>query len=115
MRTKFLLLLAGLAFITLSACTSVPSVSDIPASIATATTSADHQRIADYFAQKAISYDAEAALHKKMALSYINRPKSDPAAMMAHCHALEAQFIGAAKEVRALEQAHRQLARDLSK
>ena len=115
MRTKFLLVLASLAFITLSACTSVPLVGDIPASIASATTSADHQRIADYFSQKAASYDAEAALHKRMALSYQSRPKGDLAAMMAHCHALEAQFIGAAKEARALEQAHRQLAHDLSK
>lgn len=115
MRTKFLLVLASLAFITLSACTSVPPVGDIPASIANATTPSDHQRIADYFSRKAASYDAEAALHKKMALSYQSRPKGDPAAMMAHCQALETQFSSAAKEARVLEQAHRQLASSTGK
>ena len=115
MRTRFLLILSSLAFITLSACTSAPPVGDIPASIATAATSADHQRIADYFSRKAASYDAESAMHKKMALSYGSRPKGDPAAMTAHCQALETQFSNAAKEARALEQAHRQLASSTGK
>ncbi len=111
MRTKIRLVLAGLATLLLAACSSIPMATDIPASIANASTAADHQRIADYFAQKAQAYDGEAALHRKMALSYVSRPKSEPASMMAHCHALEAQFLSAAREVRALEQAHRQLAR----
>lgn len=110
MRTKFALFLASLALITLAACTSVPPVSEMPASIANASTPADHQRIADYFAQKAASYDAEAAWHEKMALSYAGRPKGDLSAMMSHCRSLREQFANAAKEARALEQAHRQLA-----
>ena len=100
MRTRFLLILSSLAFITLSACTSAPPV---------------HQRIADYFSRKAASYDAESAMHKKMALSYGSRPKGDPAAMTAHCQALETQFSNAAKEARALEQSHRQLASSTGK
>lgn len=112
MRTKSRLALAGLATLLLAACSSIPMTTDIPASIANASTPADHQRIADYFAQKAQTYDGEAALHRKMALSnYVSRPKSGPASMIAHCNALEAQFLSAAREVRALEQAHRQLAR----
>ncbi len=110
MRAKFTRVLASLALVTLAACTSVPPVSEIPASIANATTPADHQRIADYFAGKAASYDAEAAWHEKMALSYTGRPKGDLPAMISHCRTLRDQFANAAKEARALEQAHRQLA-----
>lgn len=110
MRTKFIYVLASLALITLAACTSVPPVSEIPASIVNATNPADHQRIADYFAQKAVSYDAEAAWHEKMALSYAGRPKGDLPAMLSHCRSLREQFANAAKEAHALELAHRQLA-----
>ena len=110
MRIALAPILAGIAFLTLAACTSVPPVSEIPANIANATTAVDHQRIAAYFAQKAASYDAEAAWHEKMALSYAGRPKGDLAAMAAHCRSLREQFVNAAKDARTLEQAHRQLA-----
>lgn len=115
MRTQFASIVASLALITLSACTSVPPVSEMPASIANATTAADHQKIADYFAQKAVSYDAEAALHGKMARSYASRPKGDLPALQSHCRSLQEQFVTAAKDARALEQAHRQLAADTGK
>ncbi len=115
MRTKIAFALASLALIALTACTSVPSASEIPASIANATTAADHQRIADYFAQKAASYDAEAAWHEKMALSYFNRPKGDLPAMQSHCRQLREKFINAAIDARALEQAHLQLAASAGK
>ncbi|TXT27528.1 MAG: hypothetical protein FD131_3737 [Rhodocyclaceae bacterium] len=115
MRIALAPILAGIAFLTLTACTSVPSVSEIPASIANATTTAEHQRIAAYFAEKAASYDAEAAWHEKMALSYAGRPKGDLAAMMAHCRSLKEQFTNAARDARTLEQAHRQLAGSLGK
>lgn len=105
------LALVSLVVLIVAACASVPSPSDIPASIANANTAADHTRIADFLAQKARSYDAEAILHKEMALSYNSRPKGDSASMAAHCRALEAQFTGAAREARVLEQAHRELAR----
>lgn len=110
MRIALAPMLVGIAFLTLTACTSVPSVGEIPASIANATTAAEHQRIAAYFAEKAASYDAEAAWHEKMALSYASRPKGDLAAMQSHCRSLQAQFTNAAKDARTLEQAHRQLA-----
>ena len=111
MRTKIRLALAGLATLVLAACSSIPSATDIPANIANATTATDHLRIADYFAQKAQAYDADALSHRKMAISYIGRSnKVELASMRSHCQALESQLISAAKEVRALEQAHRQLA-----
>ena len=58
MRISLAPVLSGIALLILAACTSVPSVSEIPEAIANATTAADHQRIADHFAQKAASYDA---------------------------------------------------------
>lgn len=111
MRNTFASRLVGLAVLVLAACTSVPPpVSEIPDSIAKATTPADHQRLADYFAQKAASYEAEAAWHEKMARAYATRPKGDLPSMASHCRALQGQFNNAAKDARALEQAHRQLA-----
>ena len=112
MRNSLVFGIIGVSLLALSACTSVPPVAEIPAAIANASTSADHQRIADYFAEKAASYDAEVVFHEKMAKSYFgrNNNKSDPAAWIAHCNALKQKFSEAAQEVRALERAHRQLA-----
>ncbi len=110
MRNRLVLVFAGLALLTLTACTSVPSATDIPAAIANASTASDHRRIADFYAEKAVSYDAEKVFHEKMSRSYFGRPKGDPAAWVAHCNALMQKFTEAAQEVRALEQAHRRLA-----
>lgn len=88
----------------------MPKPNDIPANIATATSPADHQRIADYFTQKATEYDTEADWHERIAKSYIGRPKGDPGSMTSHCRTLRAQFVAAAKEARALAEEHRQIA-----
>lgn len=112
MKSGFGLIVFGLVLSTLAACTSVPAVGDIPSSIVNASTSADHLKIADYFARKASEYDAEAAWHSRMATLYAGRPKTDLPAMIAHCKSLKEQFENAAKETRLLELAHRQLARD---
>lgn len=110
MRNRLALGFVSLVLLALTACTSVPPAAEIPAAIATASTASEHRRIADYFAQKAANYDAEVVFHEKMARSYFGRPKGDPAAWVAHCNALMQKFTEAAKEVRALEQAHRGLA-----
>lgn len=110
MKSRLGVLVVTLIFVTLAACSSVPSANDIPASIANASTPADHQRIADYFAQKAASYESEAALHEKMATAYAGRPKFDRPAIAAHCRSLRDQFANAAKEAHQLADAHRQLA-----
>lgn len=99
------LLLAGLA-----GCTTVGPSVDMPATIVNASTAADHQKIAEYFEQKARSYDAEAAQHDLLARAYINRTRGDPASMTSHCRALRDQFAAAAKEARALAVEHRQVA-----
>ncbi len=109
MRITFTPLLAGVALLILAACASVPPVSDIPEAIANAKTAADHQRIADYFAQKAANYEAEAKLHEKMPQSYLG-PRYDFGLMSSHCRELQKQLNAAAQEARALEQAHRELA-----
>jgi len=113
MRTK--LLLAGMLLVGAAGCTSMaPNPNDLPASIAaniaTATSPADHHRIADYYTQKAAEYDAEAAWHERVAKSYVARPKGDPGAMTSHCRALREQFGAAAKAARGLAEEHRQLA-----
>ncbi|MFA7281227.1 MAG: hypothetical protein WC100_14160 [Sterolibacterium sp.] len=113
MRTSLVTVLASLALMSLVACSSVPPVSEIPESIANAKTAADHQRIADYFAQKAASYVAEAKLHEKMPQSYQGRPRYDFAAMSSHCQELQKQLNAAAHEAKALAQAHRDLAASL--
>jgi hypothetical protein len=102
---------AGMLLIGLVGCTTVgPTANDIPASIATATTPGDHLKIADYFTQKAVDYDAEAARHELMARSYYGRPKGESGSMTSHCRTLRDQFASAAKEARAISQEHRQVA-----
>ena len=60
--------LAGVALVlSLGACSSTPitpPVAELPDFISNASTAADHQRIADYFAGKAASYEAEAKQHE---------------------------------------------------
>lgn len=109
MRTR--LILAGILLLGAAGCASVaPKPDDIPANIATATSPADHQRIADYFTKKAAEYEAEAALHDRLSRTYISRPKGDPGSMASHCRALREQFTAAAKGARALADEHRMTA-----
>ncbi len=105
--------LSGFALLALTACSSVPLAGEMPETIANATTAADHRRIADYFAQKAAAYDAEAALHEKLSNSYGGYPRG-PMSYISHCRSLQQGFAAAAGEARALERAHRQLADSLA-
>ena len=106
LNNKLTLGLSSLALLVLTACTSMPLTSEISDAIANATTAADHQRIANYFSEKAVSYEAEASWHEKMVNSYGGYPR----AYVSHCQSLQEGFSAAAKDARALEQAHRQLA-----
>lgn len=108
---KVKLTLIGILFASLLGCASVaPTMGDIPAAIATASTPAEHQRIADFYTKKAIDYDAAAVEHEKIAKAYLGRTKSNPGAMTEHCRALRDQFSAAAKEARLLAQMHAQMA-----
>ncbi|MBI5920676.1 MAG: hypothetical protein HY847_03395 [Betaproteobacteria bacterium] len=117
MRATLATVLAGIFLLTFTACSTVPLANEIPESIANAKTAEDHQRIADYFAQKAASYEAEAILHGKMPLSYKaghpRYPKFDYASMSAHCQEIQKQLNAAAQEAKALEQAHRDMGASL--
>ncbi|WP_434514484.1 hypothetical protein AB6Q56_18380 [Dechloromonas sp. ARDL1] len=107
---KFRIFLGGLALVSLAACTAVP-VSNLPESIANASSASDHQRIADFYMERAAKYEADAAWHEKAAsIYYAQRPKGDPVAMREHCLALKERLNAAAKESRELAEAHRQLA-----
>jgi UDP-3-O-[3-hydroxymyristoyl] glucosamine N-acyltransferase len=78
------IILAGLV-----GCTSVgPPAHDIPAAIANASGPADHQKIADYFEQKALSYDAEAAQHIRSPA----RISIEPAVTQRRCHRIAALY-----------------------
>lgn len=103
----------SLTLLALSACTLVPQTSEVREAIATAATASDHQKLADYFAQKATSYEAEAASHEQLANSYGGY--RGPIVFISHCRSLQQGFAAAAKEARALEQAHRQLADSIGK
>lgn len=107
--------LLSLGLVSLSACSSIPTAAEIAEGIVSARSADDHRRIADYFSEKANSYEAETIRHKGMYRSYISRPKGDLAAMASHCRSLQEHFSDAAKSARALEQAHRQLAIDAGK
>jgi len=107
--------LGALALVTLAACSSTPFNTDIPESIAQASTPEEHQRIADFFTQKVANYQAEAALHRKMAFSYGNRAKGDSTHLFAHCSSLALQFEKAAAEAQQLATIHIGLASSSSK
>ncbi|UUZ48540.1 hypothetical protein LP420_38385 [Massilia sp. B-10] len=64
----------GMLLLGLLGCASVaPPSTDIPSAVASALAPADHQKLADYYASKAVAYEAEAAQHDRIGRSYINR------------------------------------------
>ncbi len=66
------IILIGLATLGLLAgCTTAPTLTDIPAALASAKTPEDHQRLAAFFEDKAKSYDAEAVQHDRWADQYL--------------------------------------------
>ncbi|MCK9987320.1 MAG: hypothetical protein AzoDbin1_03792 [Azoarcus sp.] len=107
--------IGSLLLATLAGCTSTGSVADIPESIANATTPAEHLRISHYFAKKASDYEAEAQQHERMAVAYAGRPRGDAGMWVSHCGSLKSSLTAAAKEARALEKEHRQIALELEK
>ncbi|WP_295754422.1 hypothetical protein [Undibacterium sp.] len=105
------LILSGILFASVVGCASVvPTMNDIPPAIATASTPAEHQRIADFYMQKAREYDATAIQHEQTARAYLSNNKTALGAMTKHCRALRDQFSAAAKEARALAELHVQMA-----
>lgn len=114
LKNKVALSLSSLALLFLTACTAMPLTSEISDAIANAKTAADHQQIAHYFSEKAAGYEVEASRHEKMANSYGGYPRG-PISFISHCRSSQQGFSAAAKDARALEQAHRQLAAEVGK
>ena len=109
LKNKLDLSLPSLVLLFLTACTAMPLTSEISDAISNAKTESDHQQIANYFSKKAASYEVEASRHEKMANSYGGYPRG-PISYLSHSRSLEQRFSAAAKDARAREQAHRQLA-----
>ncbi len=86
---------------------------DISKMIATAKTSADHQAIADYYAQQAADARAKVAMHKKMAEQYSMSGIGNQASKThfhQHCEVLIRSYEAEAKEYDALAKAHHDMA-----
>jgi hypothetical protein len=115
MRTIQMLAAAAAGLTLVTACSTAPVVTDVPAALEVAKTGDDHRRLADYFESKAKAYEAEAAEHGRLAGMYRGGLGSAGryergASMAAHCRQLQTQFSNAAGEARALARAHRDLA-----
>ena len=110
MRTKFRSIVAGIALLSVSACTAVSPARDMPEIVSSVGTASEHVEIADYFAQKAQNYETEARMHQQMRQSYVSSSKGQGNLMAAHCDSLQRNFIDSARLARSLEKAHRELA-----
>jgi hypothetical protein len=110
MRTSFISIVSGLALLCAAPYVAAETGEEIATLISTAKTPAEHSKIADYFAQKAASYEADAKLHGSMSQSYQTYSKGQKNLMEAHCGRIKTSMSSAAKDMRELEKAHRQLA-----
>lgn len=116
--TRSLVLLAiAVAFTTTFASGQTLNKADLKKLIATASTPADHERIAKHYDAKAAQLDEDAKDHEELAAEYtrnptgheIKHPMSGQTA--AHCKFFAQKFREAAKEARQLAADHRQMAK----
>jgi hypothetical protein len=110
MRTRLVSIATGLALLFAAPFVAAQTGEEIASLISTAKTPADHAKIADYFAQKAASYETDAKVHGAMSQSYQTYSKGQANLMKAHCGRIKSSMGAAAKDMRELEKAHRQLA-----
>lgn len=101
--------LAALAL--LGAMTAAAGDRVTPSQIATATTSAQHEAIAQAYEDEAAASEKRAESHATMAQTYRMGPnKSSGASMGNHCGRLEETYRSAAAEYRMLAKEHREMA-----
>ena len=102
--------IASLALTGLQAATSAQAKPDfeISSSIKSATTSADHEKIAAYFEQEATDLDSKSALHREMKKTYQGggHLRGFNARMRAHCERLANLYKAAAIENREMAKSH---------
>lgn len=86
--------------------------------VANARTAADHEAVAGWFEQEAARFDAQAALHEKLARTYRTggAPKGARRDTMArHCDRLVKEYKDAARTNREMAAMHRQMAKEGSR
>jgi len=83
--------------------------------IMSAKTKADHENLAKYYEDEAVNLKAQAAEHKKMAVSYrsLSTGKGGMAGFVAHCDRLVAKYEAMAADNEALAKLHHQFAAKL--
>ncbi len=98
----------GLTFGALTASAKVPD----PATISAAKTAADHEAIAKAYDSEAASLERLAAKHKDLGQTYA-QPGGKPwqVGQAKHCDSVASELEAAAKEERALAEAHRKMAK----
>jgi ABC-type branched-subunit amino acid transport system ATPase component len=85
--------------------------------ISKAHTSADHQRLADHYAQEASRFEAEAKEHFELAEAYAHTPNAheskhpNSGATAGHCRTMAERYSGLAKEAKALSALHAGMAK----
>jgi len=99
----------GSALLALSLYAAEPTASGIPADLANPTTAADHQRLAEYFSQKAAALESDADWHDKMPRLYATATKHAPGTVQ-HCRALHDKLTAEADQARAAALAHYKIA-----
>lgn len=94
---------------------------EVKALVATATTPADHMKLARHFSAMAAKHEAEAVEHEALAVEYTRnprlgsskRPMSPDSAE--HCKYFAEHCRNAAKEMRAMAAAHEAMAKEAQK
>ncbi len=115
--TRRVLLLGSIIFfvpfgLLSTAVRATESTFDVVAAISTAVTKADHEKIADFYAQEAVDLDAKVAQHQKMSEAYrlAGKGRHSAVSMNTHCEKLLGKYKAAAAESRDLAKAHQDLA-----
>ena len=81
--------------------------------IATAKTSAEHQRIADYYKAEAKRYQAQADEHNAMITAYKANPSSKhQGSLLTHCENLASDLKDLSKKSQELADMHQQMANE---
>lgn len=95
------------------------SKKEVKALLTSASTPADHEKLARHFAAKATAFQEDAVEHEELAASYRTPPPSSkgmpPVQWGQHCKSLAKSLNNAAAEARKLSDLHKQLAKDATK
>jgi hypothetical protein len=95
------------------------SKKELKALLASASTSADHEKLARHFQAKAATLDEDAAEHEELAVVYRTPPPSSkgvpPVRWEQHCKSVATSLRKAAAEARKLADGHKKMAQEAPK